>query len=244
MTKILTEPNKAITKITEEYEISNSMGWDWLKKADLSHERKRLVNSYRDSKLRLAKAIFEYPKKGLDAAAQDNDVSRGSLSRVLRELSNEGKIVLKIDQKEQAKHQKKLDLLEAYYKGKNLKDLCEIFNKNEKETKRNLGELVYSTLTEEAEKQLLTEYSGLIKDNREGLLNQKGRCNKWGVSEIKDYLVLYVARKLAIEIKENPNIEEAAWWSKEFDPAPRGGDWWHHERELEYKTERELEKKW
>ena len=240
LTKILTEPNKAITKITEEYEISNSRGWDWLKKADLSHERKRLVNSYRDSKLRLAKAIFEYPKKGLDAAAQDNDVSRGSLSRVLRELSNEGKIVLKIDQKEQAKHQKKLDLLEAYYKGKNLKDLCEIFNKNEKETKRNLGELVYSTLTEEAEKQLLTEYSGLIKDNREGLLNQKGRCNKWGVSEIKDYLVLYVARKLAIEIKENPNIEEAAWWSKEFDPAPRGGDWWHHERELEYKTEREV----
>ena len=59
LTKILTEPNKAITKITEEYEISNSRGWDWLKKADLSHERKRLVNSYRDSKLRLAKAIFE-----------------------------------------------------------------------------------------------------------------------------------------------------------------------------------------
>ncbi|MCR4555554.1 MAG: ankyrin repeat domain-containing protein [Alphaproteobacteria bacterium] len=238
--EILTEPNKTIKEIAKEDGISRQRVEYWIRKAGLSSERKSLINSYRESKLRLAKSILEYPEKGLNAAAEDNDVSLTILSTALGKLSDEGDIIIKKRREENAARQKKLDLLAAYYEGKDLEDLYEIFNKNEKETKKVLGEMVYLTLTEEEVKQLLTEHSGLIQDNREGLLNQKGRIDKWRVSEVKDYLVLHIARKLAIKIKENPDIEEAAWWSEELDPTRKGGDWWHHERELEYKAQKEV----
>ena len=243
----LTEPNKATKEIAEKDGISRQTLEFWIKKAGLSSERKRLVNSYRDSKknrdskkMCLDNAISEYPEKGLHAAAQDNDVHIWSLYHVLRELSNEGKIILKRDQKEQVRHQEKLDLLEAYYDGKDIENLCKIFDENEQRTKTEIGGLVYPTLTGEEKKQLLIEYSGLIQDSREGLLTPKGRINKWGVSKVKDYLIRHIAKKLVTEIKKNPDIEEAAWWSENFDPDPKGEDWWHHERELEYKTGREV----
>ncbi len=240
--EILTEPNKTIKEIAKEDGINIGTVRYWIKKAGLSSERQKLVNSYSESKLRLAKAISEYSEKGLGKAAYDNGIKQATLSCALRKLSKGGSIILKKNQEDNAFHQKELDLLAAYYEGKDLKDLCKIFNENEKRTKKQLGKLVYLTLTGEEEKQLLTEYSGLIQDYREGLLTLEGRIDRWRVSEVKDYLVLHIARKLAIEIKKNPDIEEAAWWSKEFDSAPKRGDWWHHERELEYKTEREVPK--
>lgn len=213
--------------------------YSWIKAAGLSSERKKLVNSYSDSKLRLAKAISEYSKKGLGKAARDNDVKQNTLSSALEKLSREGSIILKKNQEENVSHQKRLDLLAAYYEGKDLEDLCEIFE-SEKITKLQLGNLMYPTLTGEEKKQLLIKYSGLIQDSREGLLTLKGRIDRWRVSKVKDYLVRHIAKKLAIEIKKNPDIEEAAWWSENFDPDPKEGDWWHHERELKYKTAREV----
>jgi transposase-like protein len=238
--KILTEPNKTITEIAKKYEINCKLVQSWVRRANLSSERKELVNSYRDLKLRLAKAILEYPEKGLEKAAHDNNINRGYLSNGLRKLSDDGKIITKRDQKEKDWRQKKLNLMQAYYESKDLEDLCKIFNGNEKDTKRALGDLVYITLSNEEEKELLTEYSGLIKDHREALLTLKGRIDKWGVNEVKDYLVAYIARKLKIEIEKDPNIEESNWWSKKFDPDSKGGDWWHRESELKYKTEGEV----
>jgi len=242
--KILTEPNKSIAQIAKEYEVNDRLAASWVSKAGLSSERQNLVNSYCDSKLRLAKAILEYPEKGWMQAADDNGVNRGTLSCALRRLSNEDKIVLKKVQEDKASRQRTLNFLEAYYEGKDLEDLCKILKKDEKETKSILGKFMYATLSNAEKEQLLTEYSGLIKDSREGFLTDKGRINKWRVSKVKDYLVTHIARKLAIKVekarKKEIYIEESNWWSKKFDPDSKEGDWWHRESELKYKTEGEV----
>lgn len=246
MIKILTEPNKTLREIAKEYKIRESFASNWIRNAGLYSERKKLVNSYRDSKVRLVRAISEYPEKGLEEAASDNDVSKTTLAIALGKLSDNGEIVLQKTREERASHQKKLNLMQAYYEGKDLEDLCKIFNGNEKDTKQALGGLVYLTLSNEEEKELLTEYSGLIKDSREALLTPKGRIDKWGVSKVKDYLVTYIARTLAIKIKkarkERRHIEESNWWSEEFDPDSKGEDWWDNESELDYKTAGEVPK--
>ncbi|MCR4555713.1 MAG: ankyrin repeat domain-containing protein [Alphaproteobacteria bacterium] len=238
----LTEPNKTIREIAEEFETDQLSVKVWLKRANLSLKRKELTYSYRESKLSLAQAVLEYPEKGVNKAAKDNGINKSDLVLAINKLADQNEIKLKKDQTDKTDHKKKQALLQAYYENQDLDDLYKIYNGNEKRTKRILGELVYATLTSEEEKQWMTYYSGLLQDCRQGLLTTEGRIYKHAVSKCKDYLVRYVARRLAKEIKENPTIEESTWWNDEFDPSPEEGDWWNNKNELRYEYEREIPK--